>query len=79
MLEEGGGEGVEGTPVPGVRAGRRVLEERAAGELLKGAVQVRSGAVRAEAGVAEDHLGDGNREGLRALRVVQYGRVQGDY
>ena len=70
---------MEGTPVSGVGAGRGRLEERAAGELDEGVVEVSSGAVRAEAGVAESHLGYSNREGLWTLRMVQYGRIQGDY
>lgn len=79
MLEEGGWGGVEGTLVSGVWAGRCGLEERAAGELDIGAVEVSSGAMRAVAGVAENHLGYSDREGLWTLRVVQYGKIQGDY
>lgn len=70
---------MKGILVSGVGAGRCGLEERAAGELVIGAVEVSSGAVRAVAGVAENHLGNSNREGLWTLRMVQYGRIQGDY
>lgn len=79
VLEEKGRDGVKGTPISGVRAGRRGLEERAAGKLLVGAFEVCSGAVGAVPGVAEDHLGYSKREGLGSIRVVQYGRIQGDY
>ena len=79
MLEEGGREGVEGTLVSGVRAGRCGQEERAAGKLVVGAAEVGSGAVRAVASVAESHLWYSNRERLRTLWMVQYGRIQGDY
>lgn len=78
MLEEGGWRGVEGTLVSGEGAGRCVLEERAAGELVIGAVEVGSGPMRAVAGVAENHLGYSDREGLWTLRMVQYGKIQGD-
>lgn len=79
MLEEGVGDGMEGTLVSGVGAWRCVLEERAAGELVNGATEVSSGAMRAEAGVAENHLGYSNRERLWTFRMVQYGKIQGDY
>lgn len=70
MLEEGGRDGVEGTLVSWVRTGRCRLEERAAGEIVIGAVEVSPGTVRAVAGVAENHLGYSNREGLWTLRMV---------
>lgn len=70
---------MKGTLVSGVGAGRRGLEESAAGKLVVGAVEVSSGAVRAVAGVAENHLWYRNREGLWTLRMIQYGRIQGDY
>ncbi len=70
---------MKGTPVSWVGAGRCGLEERAAGELVIGAAEISSGAMRTVAGVAENHLGYSNREGLRTLRMVQYGRIQGDY
>lgn len=78
MLEEGGRDGLEGTVVSGVGPGRCGLEERAAGELVIGVVEVNSGAVRAVAGVADNHLGYSYREGLWTLRMVQYGGIQGN-
>lgn len=78
-MEEGGGNGVEGTQVSWVRAGWCGLEERAAGELVIDSVEVSSGAMGAVAGVAENHLGYSNRQGLWTLWMVQYGRIQGNY
>lgn len=78
-MEKGGGSGVEGTQVSGVRAGWCRLEERAAGELVIYSVEVSSGAMRAVASVAENHLGYSDRQRLWTLRVVQYGRIQGNY
>lgn len=79
MLEEGGGYSAEGTLISGEGAGRCGLEERAAGELFISIVEISSGAMRAVAGVAENHLGYSNSEGLWALWMVQYGRIQGNY
>lgn len=79
VLEKEGRDGVEGTLISRVVAGRCMLEERAAGELVIDAVEVSSGAVGAVAGVTDNHLWYNNRERLWTLRMVQYGRVQGDY
>lgn len=79
MLEEAGWDGVKGTPVSGVGAGRCGLEERAAGKLVIGAVEVSSGAMRTVVCVAENHLGYSNTEGLWTLWMVQDGRIQWDY
>lgn len=78
-MEEGGGNGVEGTQVSGVRVGWCGLEERAAGELVIDSVEVSSGAMGAVESVAENHLGYSNTQGLWALWMVQYGRIQGNY
>ena len=78
-MEKGGGNGVEGTQVSGVRVGLCGLEESAAGKLVIDGVEVGSGAMRAVAGVAENHLGYSNRQGRWTLWMVQYGRIQGNY
>lgn len=79
MLQEGGRHSVEGTLVSGKGAGGSGLEESATGKLVTGAAEVSSGAVRAVTGVADNHLGHSNREGLWTFWMVQYRRIQWDY
>lgn len=66
---------MKGTLVSGVGAGGCGLEEGAAGELVVGAVKVSPGAMRAVAGVTDNHLGYSYREGLWTLWMVQDGRI----
>lgn len=79
VLEKGRGNGVEGTLISGVGTGWCGLEERASGETVIGTVEVSSGTMWAKTGVAESHLGYGNTEGLRTLRMIQDGRIQGNH
>lgn len=75
MLEEGSWNGVKGTLISGIGARWSGLEEGGGSEPAIGAAEISPGAMRAVTGVAENHLGDGNREGLWTLRMVQNGGI----
>lgn len=75
MLEKGSRDGVKGTLISGVRTRGSGPEEGRGGKSVIGAVEISSGAMGAMTGVAENHLGDTNREGLWTLWMVQNGRI----